>query len=64
MGERSSAQVLINCQSRAISLAVVLGDVTVNRITYCPFNEAGTACILPKNIIDTNIDLKFISKIT
>ena len=43
----SVAVSLINHQSLVTSSSVVLCDVTVNRMTYFPFNDDGTACILP-----------------
>ena len=46
-GRARSGGHLMSCQSLAMSFAVVRGDVTVNRITYWPLSEAGTACILP-----------------
>lgn len=45
--KRSSVTVRISFQSTIISSIVVLGDVTVNLITYCPFRLAGTQWILP-----------------
>jgi len=38
----------ISAQSFFISFSFVRAEVTVNRITYLPFSEAGTQWILPE----------------
>lgn len=44
----SVATVRISSQSLTMSSFVVWLDVTVNRMTYLPFSEAGTQCRLPR----------------